>query len=149
MVKSAAKTVKAYLAELPKEKRDVISAVRKMVLDHLPKGYQEAMGFGMINYQIPLERYPDTYNGQPLMAVALAAQKHYFSLYLMSVYADPRQEAALVKGFKQAGKRLDMGKSCVRFKSLDDLPMDVLGRAIAAMPPSALIERYESVKRKR
>lgn len=144
MVQSKAKSVEEYLEELPEERRAVVSAVRDVVLEHLPEGYRESMSWGMISYEIPLERYPTTYNKQPLSYVALAAQKNHFALYLMSVYGDPEQEAGLRAAFERAGKKLDMGKSCVRFKKLDDLPLPAIGEVVAATAPEALIERYEA-----
>ncbi|HHX63818.1 MAG TPA: DUF1801 domain-containing protein [Chloroflexi bacterium] len=148
MVKSDARTVEAYLDELPEERRAVVAAVRDMVLRHLPEGYHETMRWGMISYEIPLEVYPDTYNGQPLGYVGLAAQKNYYALYLMGVYADPEQTAQLRAGYERAGKRLDMGKSCLRFRRLDDLLMDVVGPLIAGTPPDAHISQYEAARRR-
>lgn len=147
MASSSAATVQEYLAELPPERREVVSAVRDLVLRSLPGGYRENMGFGMIVWEIPLERYPVTYNKQPLAYAALAAQKNYYALYL-SVYQDPEQEGAFREEFARAGKKLDMGRSCVRFRKLDDLPLDVIGRTIAATPPEELIRRYEESRRK-
>lgn len=144
MPKSGAATVDAYLAELPAGRRAVVAAVRELILRHLPAGYTETVSWGMIAYGIPLERYPDTHNGQPLGYVALAAQKNHYALYLMGAYMDPAQAEALRRGFAAAGKKLDMGKSCLRFRSLDDLPLDVVGRSIAAMPPERLIACYEA-----
>jgi hypothetical protein len=146
MATSKAATVKAYLAELPEDRREVVSTVRDVVLRHLPEGYRESMAFGMIGYGIPLERYPDTYNGQPLAYVALAAQKRYYALYLMSAYQDSEQEKALREAFRAAGKKLDMGRSCVRFKTLDDLPLDAIGRIIAGTPPEAHIAQHEAAR---
>ena len=143
MAKSKAETVDEYLAELPEERRAAISAVRQVVLDNLPQGYEEMMQFGMIGYVIPLERYPVTYNGQALQYAALASQKNYMSLYLMNVYSDEAVERGFVEWYKDSGKRLDMGKACVRFKSLQDLPIDLVGEAIALTPVDRFIERYE------
>jgi hypothetical protein len=148
MAKSGATTVEGYLQELPEERREVVSAVRGVVLSHLPAGYQETMSWGMISYELPLERYPDTYNGQPLAFAALAAQKNHYSLYLNCVYQDPEGESRLREEFRKAGKKLDMGKSCVRFKKLDDLPLDVIGRVIAGTPPEEFIAGYEAARRK-
>lgn len=147
MVRSDASSVQEYLQELPPERRKVISAVREAILQHLPEGYVESMNWGMISYEIPLDRYPDTYNGQPLSYAALAAQKNYYSLYLMSVYGDAEQEQRLREGFKKAGKRLDMGKSCVRFRKLEDLPMHVIEEAIARTTPEQFIALYEASRR--
>ncbi len=148
MVQSKASTVEQYLEELPAERREVVSRVRKTILENLPEGYSEAMNWGMISYEIPLERYPETYNGKPLGYVALAAQKNNYSLYMMGVYQDPEQEARLKAGFEQAGKKLDMGKSCVRFRKLEDVPLDVIGELIASTPPEAMIARYEDSRKK-
>ena len=148
MATSKAATVEQYLAELPEDRREVVRAVREMVLRNLPEGYRESMAFGMIGYGIPLERYPHTYNGQPLAYVGLAAQKNYYALYLMGPYGDPRQEKALRDAFAAAGKKLDMGKSCIIFRKLDDLPLDALGRIIASTPPDAYIASYEAIRLK-
>jgi hypothetical protein len=144
MVSSKAKSVAAYLNELTPEKRAVVSKVRDVILARLPNGYRESMTWGMISYEIPLEDYPETYNGKPLAYMALAAQKRYFALYLMGVYSDPEQERRLRQGFDRADKKLDMGKSCLRFRSLEDLPLDVIAEIAASMTPSELIARYES-----
>lgn len=148
MVSSSATTVAEYLASLPLEKRSVIEAVRSVILAHIPKGYEEGMIYGMIGYYIPLEQYPNTYNDQPLCYVALAAQKNYFSLYLMSVYGNPAIQAWFEAEFAESGKKLDMGKSCVRFKKLEDLPLKLIGQTIAKTSPKAFIEYYE-LSRKR
>jgi hypothetical protein len=148
MVQSAAQTVKGYLDELPRVRRAVIAKVRDMIRRNLPAGYEEAMGYGMITYSIPLSRYPETYNGQPLMYVALAAQKNNYAVYLTGSYGDPTRAAKLKAGFKAAGKKLDAGKSCIRFKKLEDLPLDVIGEAIADIPADELIARYEKSRKK-
>jgi hypothetical protein len=146
MAGSNARTVSAYLAELPPDRRKTIAAVRAVIRTHLPAGYKESMGYGMICYSVPLSRYPDTYNGQPLCYAALAAQKGYSSLYLMGVYGEPVKAATLRTAFKTAGKKLDMGKSCVRFKTLDDLPLRAIGEAIAGTPVDAFIGVHERAR---
>lgn len=113
MAKSAAATVAEYLQELPAERRAVIEQVRQVILDNLPPGYQERMNWGMISYEVPLERYPKTYNKQPLNYAALAAQKNNYTLYLMCAYNGSMQEGWLQEQFAAAGKKLDMGKSCL------------------------------------
>jgi hypothetical protein len=148
MAVSKALTVATYLKSLPPEQRRVVSTVRNVVRKHLPKGYREAMGFGMITYGIPLKTYPHTYNGQPLCYAGLAAQKRYYTLYLMGAYADSKNAKKLAAGFKQRGKRLDMGKSCLRFTSLDDLPLDVIGETIASTPPEQMIAYFEKSRPK-
>ena len=144
MASSPAPTVAKYLASLPPDRRKVVAAVRKVVRKHLPAGYSETMGWGMISYGIPLKAYPNTYNGQPLCYAALAAQKNHYALYLMCAYADSRQYAALKQAFAKAGKRMDMGKSCLRFKQLEDLPLDAIGKVIASAPPKKYIAIYET-----
>jgi uncharacterized protein YdhG (YjbR/CyaY superfamily) len=145
-MQSRAATVDEYLAELPPERRAVVAELRALVRRHLPAGYVEAMAFGMIGYGIPLADYPNTYNGQPLSYVALAAQKRHYALYLMGLSPDGADEARLRDAFARAGKKLDLGKSCLRFASLDDLPLDAVGEAIASTPPAAFIARYEALR---
>jgi Domain of unknown function (DU1801) len=142
-MKSTASSVQEYLDELPADRRAVVSAVREVVLQHLPAGYREAMGYGMITYEIPLGEYPNTYNKQPLAYLALAAQKHHYSLYLMAVYENNEEEARLREGFRKARKKLDMGKSCVRFRKLEDLPLDLIGEIVASTPPAKFVAIYE------
>ena len=131
MASSKATTVEEYLSELPEERRTIVAAVRKVVLQNLPKGFQECMRWGMISYEVPLEESPTACNGQPLNYAALAAQKNHYALYLMCA-GGPKVGEMLREGFKKAGKKLDMGKSCVRFRKLDDLPLDVIGKAIGS-----------------
>ena len=149
MVQSKASTAEEYLAELPEDRREVVAAVRQVILENLPEGYQESMTWGMPSYEIPLSRYPTTYNKKPLAYAALAAQKNYFSLYLMGVYAGSGEETSLRDEFEAAGKKLDMGKSCIRFTKLDDLPLHVIGKAIAATPVDDYIGRYEAARGKK
>jgi Domain of unknown function (DU1801) len=148
MARSAAATVEEYLAELPEDRRAALSAVRDVILRNLPEGYVEGMGFGMIGYVVPLERYPQTYNRQPLAFASLAAQKNYNTLYLMGVYGSPEQERRLREAFQAAGKKLDMGKSCIHFRSADDLPLDAIGHLVADTPPEALIARHEAARQR-
>ncbi len=144
MASSKAKTVDDYLAELPEERRAVVSTVRDLVNRHLPDGYVETMSWGMISWEIPLSRYPTTYNKQPLSYVALAAQKHYYALYLTTCYANSAQDVVLRNAYADAGRKLDMGKSCLRFKALDDLLPEVIGGVIASTPVDAHIAQYEA-----
>jgi uncharacterized protein YdhG (YjbR/CyaY superfamily) len=148
MVMSKATRVADYLAELPADRRKTISAVRAVIRKSLPKGYKESVGYGMICYSVPLSTYPDTYNGQALCYAALAAQKNYCALYLMNVYGDSPTAKAFKEGFTKAGKKLDMGKSCVRFKTADDLPLDVIGKTIALTPMREFIGQYERARKK-
>ena len=148
VAQSTAATVEDYLAELTEERRRAIAEVRATVLAHLPDGYHETMQHGMISYVVPLETYPVTYNRLPLVYAALASQKNYMSLYLMNIYAETGAEQWFVDGFKSRGKRLNMGKSCVRFKKLDDLPIDLVGMAIARTSVAQFIELYEMSRRR-
>jgi len=144
MVTSRAETVEAYLRELPAERRSAIEQVRKLIRKHLPRGYQEVMLYGMISYVVPLSRYPKTYNGQPLTVAALASQKNYMSIYLTGIYANADLRAKFEAAFVCAGKRLDAGSSCVRFKQLDDLALDALAEAIEQVPVDDLIAMSEA-----
>ena len=108
----------------------------------------ESMQFGMIGYVIPLATYPETYKGKPLMYAALASQKNYMSLYLMNIYADQEAEQWVTDSYRASGKKLDMGKSCVRFKNFEDLPMDLIGKAVARTPVPDFIARYEDSRRR-
>lgn len=143
MAQSTAETVDEYLDELPEERRTALEAVREVILENLPEGYVETVQSGMIGYVVPLGKYPVTYNKQALQLAALASQKNYFSLYLINVYGDPETERWFVEEYRASGKKLDMGKSCVRFKRLDDLPLDLVGRAIARTPVDDFIRLYE------
>ena len=135
-----AKTVAEYIASLPEDRRGAIKTVRAVVKKNLPAGYKEGMDYGFIGWTVPLSVYPDTYNGQPLCYAALANQKNHMALYLMAAYAEGPIKQRLVKGFRAAGKKLDMGKSCIRFKSLDDLPLDVIAEVAAALPMKKYVE---------
>ncbi|MBV8880946.1 MAG: DUF1801 domain-containing protein [Planctomycetaceae bacterium] len=146
-MKSSARTPDAYVKSLPADRREAIAAVRAVVLDHLPKGFVEIVDFGMLSYVVPLERFPDTYNGHPLPIVALASQKRSMSLYLMCVYGHPATRAWFVSAFRKAGKKLDRGKSCVRFKSVDDLPLDVIGKAVARVSVARFLALYRKSRK--
>jgi hypothetical protein len=138
-------TVDEYLAQLPEDRRAVVAAMRRMVKRHLPKGFRERTNWGHICYEVPLAKSGPTYNGQPLCYAAIAAQKNHYALYLTGVYMDPALTRRVQETFKAAGKRLDMGKSCVRFKSLDAFPLDELGPIVAAVPIEEFIARYQSI----
>jgi hypothetical protein len=146
--KPGVSSVAQYLASLPPGERKVISKVRQVVRKHLPAGYEESFNWGMICYEIPLSHYPKTYNGEPLCYAGLAAQKTHYALYLMGPYGDPAQARKLQDGFKKAGKKLDMGASCLRFQSLDDLPLEVVGKVIAGVPAKKFIAMHEAAHKK-
>ncbi|MCL7961598.1 MAG: DUF1801 domain-containing protein [marine benthic group bacterium] len=144
-MRSEAKTVEEYLAELPEDRRKSISKVREVILENLPDGYEESMNWGMIAYEVPISTYPDTYNGQPLSYAALASQKNHMALYLSGIYMDEKARAKFESDYKATGKRFDVGKSCVRFRKLDDLPLPVIAEAIAYLPADEFVERVKAV----
>jgi hypothetical protein len=144
MVKSTAETADEYIASLPVERRGDLERVRRTVLEHLPPGYVEGMQSGMIGWFVSLDRYPDTYNGQPLLYAAFASKKNHMSLYLMGAYASASIEKALRDGFATQGKKLDLDKSCIRFKRADDLALDVIGAVVGALSVDDFIELNEA-----
>lgn len=145
---SKAKTVAEYLKSLPPERRKAVAAVRNVVRRNLPKGYQERMNWGMIAYEVPLARYPKTYNKQPLLYAALSSQKNHLALYTMNVYADKATEREFREGFKKAGKKLDMGKCCIRFKRTEELHLPTIGRLGAKTSVADYIRYYERSRKK-
>lgn len=146
MVSSNATTVADYLAELDPERRAVVAHVRDLVNRALPAGYREGIGYGMIGWVVPLEDYPDTYNGQPLAYAGLAAQKNHYSLYLNCAYSSPERTERLKAAFAAAGKKLDMGKSCIRFKRIDELAEDAIAAEIASATPAEFIAITEQAR---
>jgi hypothetical protein len=145
---STVKTPAQYVASLPADRAKTIATVRAFVNKHIPRGYEECLIWGTIGWTIPLSRYPDTYNKQPICYVALAAQKGFYSLYLMGAFWSPSQLEQLKGAFKTAGKKLDMGKCCVHFQSPDDLPLDAIGTLISAISSEQWIEMYEQSRLK-
>ena len=148
MARSGAKTPAEYLASLPAERRAVIAAVRDVVNQYIPTGYQEAMNWGAITWEVPFSRFPKTPNGQPLCYVSLAAHKNFCTLYLMGAYANSRQFAELKQAFAQAGKKLDMGKSCLHFKEPEDLELNAIGKVIASYTPDQWIAVMEKSRKR-
>jgi uncharacterized protein YdhG (YjbR/CyaY superfamily) len=138
------RTVAEYLNSLPPDRKKALSALRKEIRRKLPRGYEEALSWGMISYEVPLSTYPDTYNGRPLVLVAIASQKSHFAVYLMCAYMDERIRRMLQEGFKERGLKLDMGKSCLRFKKMDEAPLQLIGKVVAAMPVRKFIAAYEA-----
>jgi hypothetical protein len=148
-MKSEATTVEAYLATLPEDRRRAIEAVRKVILDNLDEDYEEGIQYGMIGYNVPHRVYPAAYHcdpKQPLTFAALASQKGYMSIYLMCIYGHEALRSWFEEAWAEAGKKLSMGKSCVRFKKLDDLALDVIGEAIRQVPARKYIEYVESAR---
>lgn len=143
MASSAATTVKQYLAELAEPRRAVVASVRDEINRQLPQGYVEGMAYGMIVWSVPLARYRETYNQQPLMVVALAAQKNCFSLYLPCVYMDGGLERRLREAHVNADLKVDLGKSCLRFQSLDALPLAAMGAILTGLSVDTIIALHE------
>ncbi len=149
---SIAPTVAKYLAALSPDRRKAIATVRSVIKEHLPSGYAETMQYGMISYVVPLRLYPAGYLGKPdvpLPFVSLASQKNHMAVYLTNVYADPKLDAWFKAAWRNAGKKLDMGKSCLRFRQLDELALDVLGQAVARTPVAEHAARYEQSRKPR
>lgn len=144
-MKSEAKTIQEYLAEMPEDRREAVKKVRDTILKNLPKGYEEAINFGMITYQVPLEVYPDTYNKKPLLYAALANQKNHMAVYLTGIYMDEDLYQDFEEKYRDTGKRFDVGKSCVRFRKLDDLPLELIGESIGAISMEEFIERTKGL----
>ena len=147
-MQSSAKTVAEYLKSLPPDRREAISAVRKVILDNLPEGYEECMSYGMIGYVVPHRIYPKGYHCDPSLPLPyanLASQKNHMALYLMCCYGDKATDDWFRKAWAAAGKKLDMGKSCVRFKKLEDVSLEVIGQVIARVPVKNYIARIEQV----
>lgn len=147
--RAAPASIEEYLETLPGARREAVAALRKLIVKNLPRGYEESFNHGMITYCVPLSAYPDTYNGEPLGYLALASQKNHLALYTMCVYMDRQKERWFRESFRKAGKKLDMGKSCVRFRNLDDLPLDVIGELVSGTPVREYIAMYEKIKKKK
>ncbi|MEE8331785.1 MAG: DUF1801 domain-containing protein [Acidimicrobiia bacterium] len=143
-MKSDATNVTHYLALLPDDRRQAIVEVRGEILANLPEGFVETMNWGMISYEVPLERYPNAYNGKPLMYAGLASQKRHMAVYLSGVYSDDSRRQAFLDAYKATDKKLDMGKSCVRFTKLENLPVELIGETIASMSVDDFIAAYEA-----
>ncbi len=143
---SDAPTVSAYLKSLPVERAQVIKQVRNLINKNLPAGYRETMRWGMISWEIPLSKYPDTYNKQPLSYCGLAAQKGSYSLYLMGCYADEQTRLAFVKAYASTNKSMNLGKGCIRFKRVDDLPLALIAKTINKFSVNQFIKIYERAR---
>ncbi|MEO6201387.1 MAG: DUF1801 domain-containing protein [Cryobacterium sp.] len=138
--------VEQYFLDLDPDRRAVLYPVIEAVHDAMPDGYHLGMYFGMPGWVIPLETYPNTYNGQPLAYISLGAQKNYNSLYLMALYSDPAADAAFRAEWAQTGRKLNMGKVCLRFKTLGDLDLDLIRRTVASVPVARFLATYERTK---
>ena len=146
--KTSSATASEFLAALPEDRRAAVDRVRSVIRRHLPKGYEEVVSKNMLVYQVPFERYSDTYNGQPLWYAALASEKSYLSLHLMPIYGDKTLAQRLDDGFRAAGKKLNVGKACIRFAKADDLALDVIGEIVEAIPLDRWVEIARSARRR-
>jgi hypothetical protein len=143
---ATATTADEYIDSLPEDRRDAVRTVADVVRRNLPDGYREGIQYGMIGWYVPLETFPDTYNGQPLGLAALASHKQYISLYLNSVYGDGETERWFRERWAQTGKPLNMGKSCVRFRRIEDIPLDVVGETIARTDLDSYLRHYQEAR---
>ncbi len=144
-----AASVEEFLAGLPDGRREIVVAVRNVVNEHLPDGYVEQMDYGMVSWVVPLETQPDTYNGRPLCYAALASHKQHVSVYLMGLYTDGPELGWFRQQYADREMKLDMGKSCVRFKHLEDIALDVLGEVIAMIPVDEYVARHAAARGER
>ena len=144
-MRSEAGTVEEYLESLPEGRRHALKKVREVIQQNIPDGYEEAMNWGMITYQVPLEVYPDTYNGQPLMYAALASQKNHMAVYLTGIYMNEANRKSFEEAYRATGKRFDLGKSCVRFKKLEDLPLELIGKTIGSITMNDFVSMVKRV----
>ncbi|MBL7715637.1 MAG: DUF1801 domain-containing protein [Bdellovibrionales bacterium] len=142
MARSTAKTVSEYLMEMPEDRKKAIQAVRKVIKKNLPKGVKEAMSWGMIGYEIPLKIHPDTHNGKPLLYAALGSQKNYMVLHAPSVYIDKKTAEWFRKKVLAAGKKLDMGGGCIRFRKVEDLSLPAVGALIGKVTVQGFIQMF-------
>jgi hypothetical protein len=147
-MQSQATTVKQYLDQLPADRRASIEAVREVILESLDKDYEEGMQYGMIGYYVPHRVHPAGYHcdpKQPLPFAALGSQKNHMALHLMCTYLDTAHATWFRQAWAKTGKKLDMGKACVRFKKLDDLALDVIGEAIRRVPAKKYVANIQAV----
>ena len=146
MVSSSATSVDSYLSELTPERSRDVAKLRELCLNHLPAGLEEAMNWGMISYQVPFSTVEQTYNSQPLLFAAIASQKQYVSLYLMSIYAFDEAREKFESDWRASGMKLNVGKACIRFRNLDSAPLDVIQRALGQVTVEEYVSRYLEVR---
>jgi hypothetical protein len=153
-MKSTATTAESYLASLPEDRRAALTTLRETILAHIDPDFEEGFSYGMIGWHVPHRLYPAGYHADPAMGlpfIALASQKHHLAIYFMGLYTDTAGDGSADRkwfeaAWKKAGKRLDMGKACIRFKRIEDVPLEVLGQAIERIPAKTLIARYEAAR---
>jgi hypothetical protein len=148
-VQSKATNVESYLKSLPEDRRAAISTVRNVILKNLDKDYEEGIAYGMIGYFVPHRIFPAGYHcdpTKPLLFIALASQKNHMALYLSGIYGSEDEAKWLKAAWAKSGKKLDLGKSCVRFKKLEDLALDVIGQSVKRIPAKAYVKRYQEIR---
>lgn len=151
-MQSKVKTVEEYIETIPENWKQDFLKVREMILSNLPHGYEEVIQYGMIGYIVPLSMYKEGYLNdptKPLPFVGLASQKNYMSLYLMCIYSSEHDREQFEREYTKTGKKLDMGKSCIRFKKADELAFDVIGNAIRRIPIDKYIKIYTESRKKK
>ncbi|MAP54150.1 DUF1801 domain-containing protein [Altibacter sp.] len=148
-MQSKATTPDQYIEELPEERKKIISKLRSTILENLPKGFEETMAYGMIGYVVPHAKYPEGYHcdpTQPLPFMSLASQKNHIGFYHMGIYSDPKLLDWFTSEYpKHVSGKLDMGKSCIRFKNMNKIPYELIGELAGKMTADAWIARYEKV----
>lgn len=145
-MQSKAKTVAAYLKEIPEDRREAVQAVRKVILANLDKGFEEGMSYGGICYCVPHSIYPAGYHCDPKQALPYAgigSQKNHIGIYLFCLYNDVGDLATFQREWRATGKKLDMGKACIRFRKIEDVPLEVVGRAIKRATLKGFLAHYE------
>ena len=150
-MRSHATTVDDYLAELPDDRAAALTVVLDALRQSLPSGLEENINWGMITFEVPLSTYPKTYNGQPLMHTAVASQKNHMSIYMGCLQGEGRAREDFIEEYRATGKRMDLGKGCVRFKKLDDLPIDVIAKYAGALSVEklcAIHDEYAASRRR-
>jgi len=146
-MKLNATTVEQYVSELADDRSSAIKTVRRTILDHLPEGYVETMNWGMIVYDVPLAVHPETHNGQPLLRAGLASQKNHLAVYLSALHMDVPTNESFRAAYAASGKRMDVGKNCVRFRRIDDLPLDAIGDVVASHTVEQFSDLYKRARR--
>ena len=151
-MQSKANTPEQYLNQLPQDRKLVMTKLRDIILKNLPKGFEECISYGMLGYVVPHSMYPQGYHvnpSLPLPFISLASQKNNISLYHFGIYSDPDLMGWFVNEYpNHASNKLDMGKSCIRFKNIEKIPFDLIAQLCAKITPQLWIEKYEKVMKK-
>jgi hypothetical protein len=148
-MQSTSKTPDQYFATLPEDRKAAMTELRNVILKNLPKGFTESMAYGMVGYVVPHSLYPKGYHcdpKQPLPFLSIASQKNFIALYHMGIYSDPKLLEWFTREYPKHSKtKLDMGKSCIRFKKPDQIPFKLIGELASKMTPQNWIDTYEEV----